>query len=110
MLPVTPEYIGYADQGVAADMFTSYRPAIEHLDDSLFKYHVDFDKLVVGDDVSAVCVSRPTNPTGNVLTDAEVAELMALTRRHGVPLILDNAYGTPFPHIIFTDAAPAFAG
>jgi valine--pyruvate aminotransferase len=108
LLPLTPEYIGYADQGVTSDMFTANRPAIEHLDDHLFKYHVDFDKLDVGDDISAICVSRPTNPTGNVLTDDEVAKLMALTRRHDIPLILDNAYGTPFPHIIFTRATPVW--
>ena len=108
LLPLTPEYIGYADQGIAADTFTANRPAIEHLDDHLFKYHVDFDKLTVGADINAICVSRPTNPTGNVLTNDEVAKLMALARRHDIPLILDNAYGTPFPHIIFTDAAPVW--
>ena len=89
-------------------MFTANRPTIEHLADHLFKYHVDFDKLTVGDDISAICVSRPTNPTGNVLTDDEVAKLMGLARRHDVPLILDNAYGTPFPHIIFSDATPVW--
>lgn len=108
LLPLTPEYIGYADQGVMTDMFTANRPTIEHLADHLFKYHVDFDKLTVGDDISAICVSRPTNPTGNVLTDDEVAKLMGLARRHDVPLILDNAYGTPFPHIIFSDATPVW--
>ncbi len=108
LLPLTPEYIGYADQGVMADMFAANRPAIEHLDDHLFKYHVDFDKLTIGDDINAVCVSRPTNPTGNVLTDDEVAKLMGLARQHDIPLILDNAYGTPFPHIIFTDATPVW--
>jgi valine--pyruvate aminotransferase len=108
LLPLTPEYIGYADQGITPGMFTSNRPAIEHLGDNQFKYHVDFDKLTVGDDVSAICVSRPTNPTGNVLTDDEVAKLVSLARRHDIPLILDNAYGTPFPHIIFTDATPVW--
>ena len=106
LLPLTPEYIGYADQGVMADMFRANRPSIERLDDHFFKYHVDFETLDIHEDVSAICVSRPTNPTGNVLTDGEVAKLLALARRHGVPLILDNAYGTPFPHIIFTDATP----
>jgi valine--pyruvate aminotransferase len=108
LLPLTPEYIGYADQGIAADTFTANRPTIEHLDDHLFKYHVDFDKLTVGADINAICVSRPTNPTGNVLTNDEVAKLMTLARQHDIPLILDNAYGTPFPHIIFTDAAPVW--
>ena len=108
LLPLTPEYIGYADQGVTADMFIANRPTIEHLDGNLFKYHVDFDELEVGEEVSAICVSRPTNPTGNVLTDGEVTKLMELARRHDIPLILDNAYGTPFPHIIFTDATPVW--
>jgi valine--pyruvate aminotransferase len=108
LLPLTPEYIGYADQGILADTFTANRPAIEHLDDHLFKYHVDFDRLTIDDDIGAICLSRPTNPTGNVLTDDEVAKLMGLARRHDIPLILDNAYGTPFPHIIFTDATPVW--
>jgi valine--pyruvate aminotransferase len=51
-------------------------------------------------------MSRPTNPTGNVLTDNEVAELSRLTAKAGVPLILDNAYGLPFPRIVFNDARP----
>lgn len=108
LLPLTPEYIGYADQGIMADMFTANRPTIELLDDHLFKYHVDFDSLTIDADISAICVSRPTNPTGNVLTDDEVTKLMGLARRRDVPLILDNAYGTPFPHIIFTDATPVW--
>jgi len=108
LLPLTPEYIGYADQGVSNHMFTANRPAIAHLDDQLFKYHVDFDKLSVGEDISAICVSRPTNPTGNVLTDDEITKLMGIARRHDIPLILDNAYGTPFPHIIFSQATPVW--
>lgn len=108
LLPLTPEYIGYADQGVVADMFQSNRPAIETLDDNLFKYHVNFDQLSVGEEIGAICVSRPTNPTGNVLTDQEIEKLTALAHQHGVPLIIDNAYGTPFPQIIFTDVKPVW--
>jgi valine--pyruvate aminotransferase len=108
LLPLTPEYIGYADQGVTASLFSAHRPAIELLADNLFKYHVDFEQLCIGEDIGAICVSRPTNPTGNVLGDDEVEKLMALARRHEVPLILDSAYGTPFPQIIFTDATPVW--
>jgi valine--pyruvate aminotransferase len=32
--------------------------------------------------------------------------LSGLAKAHGIPLILDNAYGAPFPGIIFTDAQP----
>ncbi len=106
LLPLTPEYIGYSDVGLTPDLFTSRRPMIEYLDEHLFKYHIDFDSLDVTEDVGAICISRPTNPSGNVLTNAELAGLSDIARAARVPLIVDNAYGTPFPHIIFTDADP----
>jgi len=106
LLPLAPEYIGYGDQGLSNDFFRAARPAIQHLDDHVFKYRVDFDAIHVGNHTGAICVSRPTNPTGNVLTDDEITRLMALAEDHDVPLIIDNAYGTPFPNIIFTEATP----
>ncbi len=107
-LPLAPEYIGYADLGLCDDFFISTKPQIEFLDDNFFKYHVDFDNLHIGDETGAICVSRPTNPTGNVLTDEEVTTLDQLARQHHVPLILDNAYGVPFPGIIYTEAKPVW--
>ncbi len=106
LFPLTPEYIGYADAGLSDDFFTARRPSIELLEDGLFKYHVDFQSLEVGDDIGAICVSRPTNPTGNVLTDEEIRRLDALAREKDIPFIIDNAYGTPFPDIIYTEAQP----
>jgi valine--pyruvate aminotransferase len=59
-------------------------------------------------ETGAICVSRPTNPTGNVITDDELAQLEALARRQNIPLIVDGAYGTPFPNLLFTDAKPTW--
>jgi valine--pyruvate aminotransferase len=101
MLPLTPEYVGYADLGLTEGLFVSKKPRIEFLDNHLFKYHIDFDQLVLDDSIAAICVSRPTNPTGNVLTDDEVQKLAAMARASDIPLIIDNAYGVPFPRIIF---------
>jgi valine--pyruvate aminotransferase len=106
LLPLMPEYIGYADQGIGEGLFVSRRARIERLDDHQFKYHVDFDALEIGDDVAAICVTRPTNPSGNVLTDDEIASLAALARGRNIPLIVDNAYGQPFPGAVFTSAQP----
>lgn len=108
MLPLTPEYIGYTEVGIEPDFFQSRRPQIEHLDDSLFKYKIDFDSLSISREVGALCLSRPTNPTGNVVTDDEVERLRALTRNAGVPLVLDSAYGDPFPNIIQTKITPVW--
>jgi len=106
LFPLTPEYIGYADAGIEPDLFTASRPEIELIDPDLFKYRVDFNRVAVMDDVAAICVSRPTNPTSNVLTGEELERLRALAAGNGIPLIIDNAYGTPFPNILFTDAEP----
>lgn len=106
LLPLTPEYVGYTDLGLQDDLFVARRPVIEYLDNRQFKYHIDFDGLQIADDVAAICVSRPTNPTGNVLTDGEVQRLAGLARDRNIPLLLDNAYGLPFPQIVFTDVTP----
>ena len=106
LFPLVPEYIGYAAQGLDPGMFRALRPNIEEIGEHEFKYHINFDRLQVGDDVAAICVSRPTNPTGNVLSDSEIERLSAIAKEKGIPLIIDNAYGAPFPGIIFTNAKP----
>lgn len=109
LLPLVPEYIGYADQGIDGGLFRASPARIEETGPHEFKYRVDFDRLEVTPDIAAICASRPTNPTGNVLTDDEVARLSDLAAAHGIPLILDNAYGAPFPGIVFEAATPFWA-
>src|SRR5690606_19148198 len=106
LLPVTPEYVGYADVALETGLLAARRPVIEEWPDELFKYRVDLESLAIGDDIAAVCVSRPTNPTGNVITDVELAGLAERAAAAKVPLILDSAYGLPFPNIVFADAMP----
>ena len=105
-LPLTPEYLGYSDLGISEDFFTATRPSIEMLPDGFFKYHVDFSQLKITAETGALCVSRPTNPTGNVISDDELLKLDILAREYKVPFIVDGAYGTPFPNVIFADAEP----
>ncbi len=106
LLPMTPEYIGYSDVGLSDDLFYSYRPLIEKQDNHFFKYHVNFDDMNIRENTAAMCVSRPTNPTGNVLSDIEISRLLSLAENHDIPFIIDNAYGEPFPNIIFTETNP----
>lgn len=109
LLPVMPEYIGYANQGLANGLFEGHMPLIGGTSPREFKYHIDFDALRLGEDTGAVCVSRPTNPSGNVIEDSELSRLADICAAHGVPLIVDNAYGTPFPGILFRECRPIFA-
>jgi valine--pyruvate aminotransferase len=100
LFPLVPEYIGYVDQSIIHDNFVSTRPLIEKLPNHEFKYRIDFENLKVNREVSALCVSRPTNPTGNVVTNDEISKLQAIARKNNIPLIVDNAYGLPFPGVI----------
>ncbi len=115
LLPLAPEYIGYADQGLEGELFVACRPQItwpQGEETRIFKYRIDFtavEDALRREDIACIAVSRPTNPSGNVLTDEEVARLSALAAARGIPLILDNAYGAPFPNVIFTDAQPHWA-
>ncbi len=106
LIPLVPEYIGYCDVGIEDSLITSQQARIEHLDNGFFKYQVDFDQLEVDSSTGMICVSRPTNPSGNVLTDAECDQLDQIAQKNDVPLMIDNAYGTPFPNIIFRQANP----
>lgn len=112
LLPLTPEYIGYSDVHVEGQHFTAVLPHIDEVthdgEAGFFKYRVDFDALenlpaLKEGRIGAICCSRPTNPTGNVLTDEEMAHLAEIAKRYDVPLIIDNAYGMPFPNIIYSD-------
>ena len=103
LLPLAPEYIGYADLGLTDGMLVAQAAAIEELPDGFFKYHVRFDGLEAVPDVAAICVSRPTNPSGNVLSLDELQRLDGLARKRRVPLIVDAAYGQPFPGIQFSE-------
>ncbi len=106
LFPLAPEYLGYADAGLDESLFVSARPNIELLPEGQFKYHVDFEHLHIGEETGLICVSRPTNPTGNVITDEELLKLDVLAQQHNIPLLIDNAYGVPFPGIIFSDVRP----
>ncbi|MEE1676176.1 valine--pyruvate transaminase [Agarivorans aestuarii] len=108
LFPLAPEYIGYEDSGIDEDLFIGNKPSIEYLADRQFKYHVDFEHLTIDESVGLICVSRPTNPTGNVITNDEINKLSALAKQHQVPLLIDNAYGLPFPNLVFTEGAKPF--
>ena len=112
LFPLVPEYVGYADQGLEPNLMVSISARCEYYDDRSFKYFIDFELLesylANHNDVGAMCVSRPTNPTGNVLTDAEIHRLAALATKYDIPLFVDNAYGLPFPDIVFIDEAAPY--
>ena len=108
LLPLVPEYIGYSDLSVGSPMFDARKPKITLIGEHRYKYRIDFDNLRVGREHAAVCLSSPTNPSGNVITDEEMDRLRGICQKAEIPLIIDNAYGAPFPNIFFKDITPVW--
>lgn len=106
LLPLVPEYIGYSDTGIDSNLFRANRPRIHETGAHRYKYQVNFEELQVHSDTAAICVSRPTNPTGNMITDEELVHLDQIARQADIPLIIDGAYGLPFPQLVFGEGTP----
>lgn len=99
LLPIVPEYIGYADQSIEENAFLAKNPEVIKTGNHRFRYALnktDFDLSEVG----SVALSRPTNPTGNVLSNADIDWMEERTKKKSIPLLIDLAYGNPFPNLI----------
>lgn len=100
LLPQTPEYIGYSGLCLQAGCLRAVDSLTVDTEPARFRYQIDMGRLTLDPaSTAAVCLSRPTNPTGNICTDEELALLAARAAEVGVPLIVDCAYGEPFPGI-----------
>ncbi|MDH7598759.1 MAG: valine--pyruvate transaminase [Sedimentisphaerales bacterium] len=104
LLPICPEYVGYADAAIDPQVFYGIPAKIELIGDQQFKYHPDLDLLYACPDIGAVCISRPSNPSGNLISDQHLEYIWQFACQAGVPLILDCAYGQPFPGIVYAQA------
>lgn len=101
LFPLVPEYLGYSDQALGAEYFVGCIPHIELTGEHEFKYHIDFENLTITEKTAALCVSRPTNPSGNIVSDSEIKRLSDIAKANQIPLIIDSAYGAPFPNIMY---------
>lgn len=99
--PLMPEYLGYSDQSTIGDMAVAARPKIDIQENHFFKYHVDMPAVAAIENVAAYCVSRPTNPSGNMLSAEELMAVCELAKSRDTHLLLDCAYGNPFPGIVY---------
>ncbi|HEY6528870.1 MAG TPA: valine--pyruvate transaminase [Cellvibrionaceae bacterium] len=106
LLPMVPEYLGYADQSLAAMSFITCLPKLEYTGPHRFCYQLDFSALEqITEPLGAVCVSSPTNPSGNLLSNEQLKQLSAWAQTRNLPLIIDRAYGSPFPALEYPPQA-----
>lgn len=109
VLPLCPDYTGYGGVSIAANAVQSYRPILE-IDEAQhrFKYRPDFEQFHINQQTGCVIFSRPCNPTGNILTDAETLQIAQLAAPYNVPVFIDSAYGQPFPGLNYQPMTPLF--
>ncbi|NMF85430.1 valine--pyruvate transaminase [Nodosilinea sp. P-1105] len=109
VLPLSPDYTGYGGISLVPEAVKAYRPSLE-VDEAnhRFKYRPDFSQLEITDQTGFVLFSRPCNPTGNVLSDADVRQIADLAATHRAPVLVDSAYAPPYPALNFTDMTPVF--
>lgn len=109
VLPLSPDYTGYGGIALTPEALFAYKPALD-IDGAnhRFKYRPDFSQLAIAENTGCIIFSRPCNPTGNVLTDDEVKKIAAMAAPYEVPVIIDSAYGLPFPALNFTEMTPIF--
>lgn len=111
VLPLSPDYTGYGGVTLVPESLIAYRPRLDiNTATHRFKYRPDFSQLEINENVGCVLFSRPCNPTGNVMTEEEVRKIAALAESYNIPVLIDSAYGPPFPALNFTDMEPIFGG
>lgn len=110
VLPLSPDYTGYGGVSLTPSSLLAYRPRIDLQNHKhRFKYRPDFDQLRFDSQTGCVIFSRPCNPTGNVLSETEVKQIVDLTKPLNIPVFIDSAYGPPFPGLNYTEYQPIFA-
>jgi len=106
VLPLCPDYTGYQGVSFWKKTVVSFKPVVDVLGEHRFKHRLDLDRLTIDGMTGAVLFSRPCNPSGNVMTEREVLELIHRSRSRDVPVIIDSAYAPPFPNLSFIEMRP----
>ena len=109
VLPMMPDYTGYQGLSMSTDDITGITSGIEIGEGGrYFRYTFDFEALEERADIGMLLLSSPSNPTGRSVEKDELCELIRIAERRDVPLLLDNAYGDPFPQICRTATPPVY--
>lgn len=99
VLPALPDYAGYHGLSLAPGVLTGVLPEVQMLDDRTFRYLLDSPAVERVPHIGLLLLSSPSNPAGRRAEGYELARLARLAEERDIPLLIDNAYGAPFPRI-----------
>jgi valine--pyruvate aminotransferase len=106
LIPTMPDYTGYQGMCMHRDGVAGVAPIIERSAGRGFRYRCDLDRVAEHGDAGMLLMSSPSNPAGRCASAEEMATLATIAADRGVPLVVDHAYGQPFPRIVDTPAPP----
>lgn len=106
VLPMMPDYTGYQSLCMNPGGITGIASRAEKSGDRYFRYEFDMPIIQRCDDMGMMLLSSPSNPTGRSVAADELESLVRIAEARGAPLLLDHAYGEPFPQISRTLTPP----
>lgn len=99
VLPMVPDYTGYQALCMTPGGIVGIEPSCIQEEKRYFRYQFDFPALESRTDIGLMMLSSPSNPTGRCLDAGELDRLIGTAEKLDAPLLIDNAYGEPFPCI-----------
>jgi aspartate/methionine/tyrosine aminotransferase len=87
-----------------ADIFRRHRIPLRHFPDELLESPNEaFERALCDIDSDAICLVTPNNPTGLMLSEANLRSLVQFCKRHNRLLILDNCFRAYVPRHLIHD-------
>ncbi len=110
LIPMLPDYAGYSGVALEEAIIEGIPPIVSKLDHHTFRYEFNKqafkDKIAQDPDIGAVVLSRPNNPSGNILSKEAVHFISQVCKDYNIPLLIDSAYAPPFPAMNFVEMNP----
>ncbi|GLX50910.1 valine--pyruvate transaminase [Streptomyces hygroscopicus subsp. hygroscopicus] len=106
VLPMTPDYTGYQGLSMTAGGVRGVEPILRTEGERTFGYRIDLTAVSEQANAGMFLISTPSNPAGRRATPEELDGLLDIAEARDVPLMLDLAYGHPFPGIAEAPTAP----
>jgi valine--pyruvate aminotransferase len=110
LIPMLPDYAGYSGVALEEGIIEGIPPIVSKLGKHMFRYEFNErafkNKIAQDPDIGAVVLSRPNNPSGNILSEEAVQFISQVCKDYNIPLLIDSAYAPPFPAINFVEMNP----
>jgi valine--pyruvate aminotransferase len=108
VLPSVPDYAGYLGLCLNARGITGITPGLNFGAGRQFSYSLDHEALRARSAIGLILLSSPCNPTGRCVDAADMSTLADVADKQDCVVMIDHAYGAPFPQVAETLTPPVW--